>query len=144
MQASTLRAAVRGLCLAAALHALTANAAAQTLFDQIGGEKVLKSAVDQFVVIMLDDSRINFAFAGANLDKFKFQLYSQLCALSAGPCEYHGRDMHTAHEGLKIDNAQFNALTEDLYQALDRAGVRYRVQNKLIALLAPMQKDIVK
>jgi len=27
---------------------------------------------------------------------------------------------------------------------MDKVGVSYRVQNKLVALLAPMQKDIVK
>jgi hemoglobin len=117
---------------------------ADTLFEQIGGAPVLKAAVDDFAKVILDDKRINFVFAGTNMDKFKALIYTQLCQLSAGPCEYHGRDMRTAHAKLKIDNAQFNALTEDLYVALGHSGVSYRVQNKLIALLAPMQKDIVK
>jgi hemoglobin len=78
------------------------------------------------------------------MDVFKIRLYSQLCNLSGGGCAYTGRDMHTAHSKLDITNAEFNALTEDLYKAMDRVGVSYRVQNKLVALLAPMQKDIVK
>jgi hypothetical protein len=52
--------------------------------------------------------------------------------------------MKTAHAKLNINNAQFNALAEDLYFALGKAGVAYRQQNRLMALLAPMQHDIVK
>jgi hemoglobin len=52
--------------------------------------------------------------------------------------------MKTSHEKLNIDNAMFNALTEDLYIAFEHVHVPYRLQNKLIVLLAPMQKDIVK
>jgi hemoglobin len=50
----------------------------------------------------------------------------------------------TAHEKLAITNLQFNAVAENLYVAMDRAGIHYRAQNKLMARLAPMQKDIVK
>jgi hemoglobin len=120
------------------------TARADTLFEQIGGEPVLKSAVDEFAKIILDDKRINFAFAGTNMDIFKSRLYSQLCDLSGGGCKYTGRDMHTAHAKLDVTNTEFNALAEDLYKAMDKVGVSYRVQNKLVALLAPMQKDIVK
>jgi hypothetical protein len=54
------------------------------------------------------------------------------------------RDMRTAHAKLPITNAQFNALTEDLYIAFERVDVSYSLQNEMIALLAPMQRDIVK
>jgi hemoglobin len=116
----------------------------QELFEELGGGVVLRAAVDELVDIMLEDDRINFAFAGADLTTFKRRLYTQLCLLANGPCKYEGRDMKTAHDKLDISNAQFNALAEDLYLALERVGVGYRSQNKLMAKLAPMQKDIVK
>jgi hemoglobin len=128
----------------ALLSAWLSGAAAETLFEELGGEPVLKKAVDEFMVVMLADDRINFAFAQSDLAIFKARLYAQLCDLAKGPCRYEGRSMAAAHEKLAINNAQFNALTEDLYVALDRAGVAFRTQNKLVALLAPMQRDIVK
>jgi hemoglobin len=115
-----------------------------TLFDQLGGGAILRATVSEFMDIVLADDRINFAFAEADLDKFKHSLYTHLCWLANGPCRYEGRDMRTAHEKLGITNLQFNAVAEDLYLAMDRAGVSYRAQNKLMALLAPMQKEIVK
>ncbi len=117
---------------------------AAPLFDNLGGAPVLHAAVDRFADIVEADNRINFTFAETDLPRFKQLLYEQLCQLSGGPCRYTGRDMRTAHAKLHITNAQFNALAEDLYRALDRAGVPYRQQNKLMALLAPMQRQIVQ
>lgn len=114
-----------------------------TLFDSMGGEPVLRAAVDRFAEIVVADDRINFTFAEADMSKFKQLLFEQFCNLSGGPCRYTGRDMRTAHAKLGINTAEFNALAEDLYIALGKAGVPYRLQNKLMALLAPMKRDIV-
>ena len=120
------------------------RAAQSTLFDAMGGEPVLKASVDRFADIVEADDRINFTFAETDISKFKQLLYEQLCELSGGPCHYSGRDMRTAHAKLKITTAEFNALAEDLYLALGKSGVAYRQQNRLMALLAPMQRQIVK
>ena len=116
----------------------------KTLYESMGGEPALRAALDHFADIVVADDRINFTFAEANMAKFKQLLFEQLCNLSGGPCKYTGRDMRTSHVKLKINNAEFNALAEDLYISLGQAGVPYRLQNKLMALLAPMQHDIVE
>jgi hemoglobin len=115
-----------------------------SLFERIGGEAKLHATVDEFVNIILADERINFTFANTDLKKFNRLLFEQLCAITQGPCKYTGRDMRTAHVKLNINNAQFDALAEDLYQAFDRVHVPYRLQNRVVALLAPMERDIVK
>src|SRR5262245_30197274 len=127
-----------------AFLACSAAPADDTLFAQIGGEPKLKATVDTLVEVMLADERINFAFAQTDLAKFKKLLYDQLCELTDGPCTYKGRSMFEAHKKLNATNAQFNALAEDLYIAFEKQGVPYRVQNKVMALLAPMQPEIVK
>lgn len=132
------------LCVALSSAAIGTANAGRSLFDAMGGATVLHEAVDRFTDIVIADDRINFTFAETDLSKFKELLYEQLCQLSNGPCQYKGRDMREAHAKLKIDNAEFNALAEDLYIALGKAGVPYRLQNKLMAKLAPMQRDIVK
>ena len=121
-----------------------AGAAPASLFERMGGEPVLHAAVDRFTDIVMADERINFTFADTDLSKFKTLLYEQLCELSGGRCQYSGRDMATAHAKLDITTSEFNALAEDLYIALGKVGVPYRLQNKLVALLAPMKRDIVK
>jgi hemoglobin len=132
------------LVAVSALVLMSAGARAdKTLYESMGGEMVLRTAVDHFADNVQTDNRINFTFAEADISKFKRLIFEQLCNLSGGPCKYTGRDMRTSHAKLKINNAEFNALAEDLYIALDQAGVPYRLQNKLMALLAPMQHQIV-
>jgi hemoglobin len=125
------------------LTSIGCSAQAQTLYEQIGGEPALKATVEELMLIMESDPRINFTFAETDIPKFKQLLFDQLCNLTGGPCQYTGRSMQESHEKLKVTNAMFNALAEDLYIAFDRVGVPYRVQNKVMALLAPMQRDIV-
>ena len=133
------------LAAVSALVLMSAGARAdKTLYDSMGGEPALRTAVEHFADLVQTDDRINFTFAEADMSKFKKLIFEQLCNLSGGPCKYTGRDMRTSHVKLNINNAEFNALAEDLYIALDRAGIPYRLQNKLMALLAPMQHDIVK
>jgi hemoglobin len=132
------------LAAISALALMSAGARAdKTLYESMGGEPALRSAVEHFADLVQTDDRINFTFAEADMSKFRKLIFEQLCNLSGGPCKYTGRDMRTSHTKLNINNAEFNALAEDLYIALDRAGIPYRLQNKLMALLAPMQHDIV-
>lgn len=121
----------------------TTNAAETTMYDQLGGKEAIKVVVDDFVGIVASDDRINFQFANANIDHLKEMLVDQVCMATGGPCEYKGGDMKTVHAGMDITNAQFNALAECLYSALEKHNVPYSMQNKLVAMLAPMQRDIV-
>jgi hemoglobin len=135
---------VRLVAVSALLLTSAGARADKTLYESMGGEPALRSAVEHFADLVQTDDRINFTFAEADMSKFKKLIFEQLCNLSGGPCQYTGRDMRTSHAKLNINNAEFNALAEDLYMALDRAGIPYRLQNKLMALLAPMQHDIVR
>ena len=134
----------RVLVIATLLCAASGAQAEETLFAQIGGADKLHATIDKLVEVMLADDRINFAFAETDLAKFNGLLYDQICELTGGPCKYTGRTMFESHKKLNSTNAQFNALAEDLYIAFSAVGVPYRVQNKVMALLAPMQPEIVK
>ena len=78
------------------------------------------------------------------LAHFKMNLVDQICEASGGPCKYKGKDMKTAHAGMGITGADFNALVEDLVAALDKFHVGEREKNDLLGALGPMQKDIVE
>ena len=133
-----------GCLLLGCAVAAQAGGGGPTLFERIGGEAKLRAAAHEFVLVILADDRINFTFAETDLKKFEQLIYEQLCNLTDGGCKYTGRDMYTAHAKLNINDAEFNALAEDLYEAFDRVHVPYRLQNKVVALLAPMERDVVK
>ncbi|RSZ58340.1 group 1 truncated hemoglobin [Massilia atriviolacea] len=118
-------------------------AADDSTYQGLGGQGGIKKIVDTFVPLILADARIRDSFRDTDLKNLSMRLEEQFCALSGGPCTYRGKDMKEIHDGLNITNAQFNALAEDLQAAMDRHGVAPAVQNKLVARLAPMQREIV-
>nr|WP_315397275.1 group 1 truncated hemoglobin [uncultured Duganella sp.] len=126
------------------------------VYQGLGGKEGIKKIVDTFIPIVLADPRIKHGFADFDMEQLNVRLREQFCELAGGPCKYTGkyrdktmdgvgtvRDMATVHQDLKVTNAMFNALTEDLQIAMERNGVPTSVANKLIAKLAPMQRDIV-
>ena len=118
--------------------------AQQSLYDRLGGKPAISAVIDQFVANVAGDSRINGRFATTDIPRLKGNLVDQFCMATGGPCEYTGRDMKTTHAGMKISNADFGALVEDLVKALDTFKVPAREKGELLGLLGPMKKDIVE
>lgn len=136
--------ALRTLYLAAALSLVPATVQADdSVYKAFGGQKGLTALVEDFMSIVLSDARINHTFTEASIPRVKLMLVEQFCELTGGPCKYSGKDMRSSHATLNVTRAQFNALAEDLQIAMERANVPFREQNKLLAKLAPMQRDIV-
>lgn len=115
-----------------------------TLYQRLGGLNAIQAVVDDFVTRVAADSRINARFANANIPLLKRRLVDQICLATGGHCSYMGLDMKTAHAGMGITNAEFDALVEDLAATLDKFRVGETEKNELLALLAPMRKDIVE
>ena len=134
---------VRCSIVVAVTAILAANPAAATLYDDLGAQPGLERIVEDATARFLADPRVGPTFAETNMDRFKRLLLAQLCQLADGPCVYKGRDMAAAHRGLGLTRAQFNAVAEDLQDALTAQGIGYQTQNRLIAILAPMQRDVV-
>jgi hemoglobin len=119
-------------------------AAPASLHDRLGGEAAIRAVVDEFVANVAADTRINPWFANADIERLKGHLVNQIGQASGGPQVYTGRDMKTAHAGMAIDDAAFNALVEDLVKALDKFSVPQQERDELLGLLAPMRSDIVE
>lgn len=112
------------------------------VFRQFGEEAGLVALMDDFMVRLLADPRTHEFFANADQASIKRHLVEQFCVILGGPCTYSGRDMVAAHKGLGIERAAFNALVEDLQVAMDARKIPFRAQNKLLAKLAPMHREI--
>ncbi|MEX2151098.1 MAG: group 1 truncated hemoglobin [Steroidobacteraceae bacterium] len=121
-----------------------AAAPTQSLYDRLGGEAAIRAVVDEFVANVGADARINHYFASADLERLKTHLVNQIGQASGGPQQYTGRDMKTAHAGMGIDAAAFDALVEDLVKALDKFAVPEQEKGELLAILGPMKADIVE
>ena len=114
-----------------------------SLYERLGKKEAITAVVDDFVMRVANDSRINGKFATADIPRLKALLVEQICAASGGPCTYTGRDMKTTHAGMGITNEQFDALVGDLVAALNKFQVGDREKKELLGALGPMRPDIV-
>jgi hemoglobin len=115
----------------------------KSLYERLGGLDAIKAVVDDFVANVAADTAINARFANTNMPAFKQQLVDQICEATGGPCKYTGKDMPTAHAGMKISDAEFDALVGDLKKTLDKFKVPDREQGELLGALGGMKSDIV-
>lgn len=136
-------AAVASAFLFSACQSMQPMAPPKSLYDRLGGQPAITAVVDDFVGNVAADNRINGFFARTDIPRLKKNLVDQICQGTGGPCTYTGRDMRTAHKGMNITDAQFNALVEDLKKSLDKFKVPEKEQGDLLAVLGPMKPQIV-
>ena len=117
----------------------------KSLYERLGSKPAITAIVDDFTARVVVDRRVNRFFATTDVLSFKAKLVDQICEASGGPCKYTGRDMKTAHQGLGVTNADYDAVVEDLITTLDKFKfwIPEKEKNELLAVLGPIRKDIV-
>jgi hemoglobin len=125
------------------LLASPAIADEDTLYADMGGKAGMDQIVDASVDRYLADPRIKDVFSESNIDRIRAELKDQFCMIANGPCAYTGHSMEATHKGLHLTNANFNALVEDLQDAMQACGIGFATQNRFLARLAPMQRQVV-
>jgi hemoglobin len=121
-----------------------------TLWARLGGEPAVKAVVHAFVQKAASDPKVNFLRDGkyaldasgvAHLEELLVQFIS---SATGGPLKYTGKDMKTSHEGMKITEAEFNAIAADLIEVLKSFNVKEKEINELIAIVATTKAAIVE
>ena len=115
----------------------------KSLYDRLGGKPAIQAVVDDFIGNVAADNRINSFFANTNIPRLNMMLVNQICEATGGPCKYEGRSMKTAHTGMGLSDANFNALVDDLVKSLNKFKVPEREKKELLTALAAMRGDIV-
>jgi hemoglobin len=119
------------------------SASAGTLYDDLGGNEGLTAIVGDALDASVTDPRTADKFDNIDIARLKQRIVDQVCELTGGPCHFHGISMKGAHAYLHLRDRHFNAQVEHLQDAMDRRGIPSRTQNRLLAILAPMHRDIV-
>jgi hemoglobin len=111
-------------------------------FQAFGGKEGLIKIMDDFMIGLVNDPRTKPFFDNEKQTYIKAMLVEQMCELLNGGCHYPGRDMKSSHASMKVNRAAFNALVEQFQFAMDKNNVPFASQNKLLAKLAPMYREI--
>ena len=115
----------------------------KALWTAFHGAPGVSRIVDDLVTSSAADPRIADIFRNQDLVRLRRTLNEQFCYILGGGCDYTGRNMAAAHKDMGIQQADMGALVENLQAAMRREHVAFPAQNRLLAKLAPMHRDIV-
>lgn len=114
-----------------------------SLYQRLGGGTAIAAISSDLVERAAADPRTRRSWRKVNLTRVKGVLSEHLCSLTDGPCTYHGDSMKDIHAGLDIAEAEMFALVEILREIMIAHDIRLRERNEVLALLAPMKRDVV-
>jgi hemoglobin len=115
-----------------------------SLYQALGQRAGIQRIVEGMLLNIADDQRIVEHFRKVDIVRLRDKLTEQLCVDAGGPCTYTGDSMAESHKGQNLTRSDFNALVENLIDAMDAEGISVRDQNRLIARLAPMRGDVIE
>ena len=135
---------LRVLTAVSMLAASVSGASAHpSLYAQMGGTKVVAAFVSVTIDQVAADPKLNQSFRDVNLGRVKRELTSYICQLAGGGCKYTGIPIRAVHANLGITQAQFFGLVQILRRQMRLHHVSLRDRNQLLALLAPLEPDVV-
>jgi hemoglobin len=111
--------------------------------DRLVGPDLVKSAVSDFYQRVLADPELAGWFDGVDMRRLRAHQTAFLLFALGGPESYTGRPLREAHAGLRITDAAFDAIIEQLVLALEGAGMASGVIAQLRTRLARMRSQIV-
>lgn len=114
-----------------------------TLYEDIGGTKVLSRVFGLAVKRIYADPEIGHYFKGIPKNHIRKHLTTQTCELIGGPCKYEGRSMIDAHEDFGFTDREFFILVEHVQSAMRDIGLTYQQENLILQHLAKLKSQVV-
>ncbi|WNW13696.1 group 1 truncated hemoglobin [Pseudomonas sp. DTU_2021_1001937_2_SI_NGA_ILE_001] len=115
-----------------------------SLYQALGQRAGIQRIVEGMLLNVAKDERIVERFRKIDIVRLRDKLVEQFCAEAGGPCTYTGASMAESHKGQNLSPSDFNALVEDLIDAMDAENIPVPVQNRLIGRLAPMRGEVIR
>ncbi|MCA9643565.1 MAG: group 1 truncated hemoglobin [Polyangiaceae bacterium] len=104
-----------------------------SLFEQLGGERELRTIIDEFVDRVFDDVMIGFFFQRASRERLKAKEYEFAAEHLGGPVTYSGRPIAQAHAAHPIMGGQFMRRLRILEEVLEAHDVSPAVREHWLA-----------
>jgi hemoglobin len=115
-----------------------------SLYRALGEQAGITRIVEGMLLNIARDPRIVRHFENIDIVRLRDKLVEQVCVEAGGPCTYTGDSMEDSHKGQNLTPSDFNALVENLQDAMVAEGIAAPVQNRLLARLAPMRGQVIE
>ena len=114
-----------------------------SLYRDLGEQAGITHIVEGMLLNIAADPRIVRHFENIDIVRLRDKLVEQICVEAGGPCTYTGDSMEESHKGQNLTPSDFNALVENLQDAMSAQDVPMSAQNRLLARLAPMRAQVI-
>ncbi len=117
-----------------------------TLFERLGGQDAVNTAVDIFYRKVLADDRVNYFFEGVDMEKQIQKQKGFLTMVFGGPNNYTGKDMREGHKHLiakGLNDSHVDAIIELLGGTLKELGAADEDIEKVAAIANSVRDDVL-
>ena len=123
-----------------------AETTAASLYQRLGDYDAIAAATDELLARLQGDPQLRNYWKGArnNNQRRARQLIVDFMAEAAGgPAFYTGRDMKTSHEGMGIEERDWDLFMHHAAATLDHFAVSAREKEEVLAFFAGLKGDVV-
>ncbi|BCX88762.1 hemoglobin [Methylomarinovum tepidoasis] len=118
----------------------------ESLYEKLGGEAAVNTAVDIFYRKVLADERIAHFFDGVDMEKQAAKQKAFLTMVFGGPANYTGKDMREGHKHLVergLNDSHVDAVLENLRETLEELNVAPDLIQQVIDIAESTRDDVL-
>ena len=119
----------------------------KSLYERLGSCEGITAFVDELLPRLRGDSHLGrfYQYRGEDGIARERQLTIDfLCSSAGGPDGYAGRDMKTAHKGMKISNSDWSIFLGLVGDSLEALQIPEQEYDDVIAFVSSLKQDVVE
>ncbi len=117
-----------------------------SLYDRLGGDRVLDKAVDVFYRRILRDMSVSHFFLDVDMYQQRAKQRLFLSMVFGGPVQYSGRNLRRAHAPLiekGMSERHFNAVAGHLKATLEELNVSESLVREVMEIVSGTREDVL-
>jgi hemoglobin len=118
----------------------------ESLFERLGGQDAVNTAVDIFYRKMLMDDRVNYFFDDVDMEQQITKQKGFLTMVFGGPNNYKGKDMRDGHRHLLkrgLNDSHVDIVIEHLGETLQELGASENDIQEVAAIANSVRADVL-
>jgi hemoglobin len=117
---------------------------ARSLYSRLGGAEGIRRIIDDVIAAHLRNPVVSERFKKAeDLGRLKVKAWEFFCAGAGGPEIYTGKDMISAHKGMNVTDAEYDAVTNDILSALKKNRIDDATARDVTAILNSLKEQVI-
>ena len=119
----------------------------KTLYERLGGYDAIAAVAGELLPRLQADARLGRFWQHRGEDgvqREKQLLIDFLCASAGGPLYYTGRDMKTAHRGMRISESDWSSFLGHVHATLEAFRVPAAERDEVVGFVQSTKADIVE